>query len=119
MKSYTLNGGIMILDRYPQTQYFGISDGPKILSRYEKMSQKERKLLEIVKDIQPDVVFKLDVPVEVSKARRPNDDEEILKKKYAILKDVAYPEAKTFTIDGTVPLEEELLTIKRMIWKLL
>lgn len=119
MKSYTLNGGIMILDRYPQTQYFGISDGPKILSRYEKMSQKERKLLEIVKDIQPDVVFKLDVPVEVSKARRPNDDEEILKKKYAILKDVAYPEAKTFTIDGTVPLEEELLTIKRIIWELL
>jgi len=119
MKSYTLNGGIMILDRYPQTEYFGIADGPKILDQYEKMSQKERELLGIVKDIQPDVVFKLDVPVEVSKARRPNDDEEILKKKYAILKDVEYPGAKTFTIDAAMPLEEELLTIKRIIWKLL
>ena len=113
------NGGIVITDRFPQISYFGVSDGPKILEKYEFLSRREKKNLEIVNQIQPDVVFKLMVPLETLLERRPNDNKELLKKKYDVLKKIHYDQSKMIDVDATVSMEEEILFIKREIWKLL
>lgn len=117
INSYRLNGGIMVVDRYPQLQFFGIADGKKIDPIYTKMSKKESELLSIVEDIQPDLIFKLIVPVEISKKRRPEDSIEMLKAKYEILEKIEYKKSKIIKVDATQPLQEELLFIKREIWK--
>lgn len=114
---YRLNGGIMITDRYPQLDYFGIADGPKVNQAFPKLQRQERKSLGIVREIQPDLVFKLMVPVEVSIQRRPEDPVESLQRKYEILKNITYSNAEVIEVDATRPLEEELLFIKKKIWE--
>lgn len=115
--SYCLGGGIMVVDRYPQLEFPGIADGPKINCVYPDQQKKERKLLGIVEEIQPDMVFKLMVPVELSMERRPEDPPESLRRKYEILNSIHYPHAVEIVVDATQPLEEELLFIKRKIWE--
>lgn len=117
--SYCLNGGIMVVDRYPQLQFYGISDGRKVNPSFPKLQKKEEKYLKIAEEIQPDLVFKLIVPVELSKKRRPEDAVEILQKKWDILKAVEYPKAKVIEVDATQPLDEELIFIKQKIWEML
>lgn len=115
--SYCLNGGIMVVDRYPQTQFAGIADGPKVNAAYPEMQEKELEYLSIIDEIQPDIVFKLMVPVEVSQERRPEDAREVLEKKYEILQQVTYPKSTVIEVDATQPLDQELLFIKRKIWE--
>ena len=115
--SYCLNGGIMVVDRYPQLRFFGISDGPKVNRAFPALAEKELEYLSVAERIQPDLVFKLMVPVEVSMDRRPEDAEEVLRRKYEILQAVEYPGARTIEVDATQPLEQELLFIKKKIWE--
>lgn len=117
--SYCLNGGIMVVDRYPQLQFFGISDGRKVNQAFSRLQQKESAYLDIVNDIQPDIVFKLMVPVELSNERRPDDAIELLQKKLLILQSINYTKAKIFEVDATQPLEDELVFIKQKIWEML
>lgn len=117
--SYCLNGGIMVVDRYPQLQFFGISDGPKVNCAFPALAEKELEYLRIAERLQPDLVFKLMVPVEVSMSRRPEDAEEVLRRKYEILQAVTYPQAVEIPVDATQPLEQELLFIKKKIWEYL
>lgn len=117
--SYCLNGGIMVVDRYPQLQFFGIADGRKVNPAFPKLQKEEENYLKIAEEIQPDLVFKLVIPVELSKQRRPEDSVEILQKKWEILQAVAYPKAKVIEVDATQPLEKELVFIKQRIWEML
>ena len=109
----------MVVDRYPQIQYFGISDGPKVNSSFPILQKKERKYLEIVNSIQPDIIFKLMVPVELSKQRRPDDSIELLQKKKEILEEIQYSKSRIIEVDATLPLEDELIFIKKHIWNAL
>lgn len=117
--SYCLNGGIMVVDRYPQLQYFGIADGRKVNPAFPKLQKEEENYLKIAEEIQPDLVFKLVIPVELSKERRPEDSVEILQKKWEILHAVDYPKAKVIEVDATQPLDKELIFIKQKIWEML
>ena len=116
INSYRLNGGIVVTDRYPQTDFWGISDGPKISCNYHRYAEKEKQNLSLAKEIHPDIVFKLCVPPEVSMERRPNDDPEVLKRKIEILESINFNGAEIITIDATMPLDEEIRQIKRIIW---
>lgn len=114
---YCLNGGIMVVDRYPQLQFPGIADGPKVNVSYPRLQEKERAALQIAEEIQPDLVFKLMVPVEVSMQRRPEDSAEVLQRKYDILCSLEYPNSRVVEVDATQPLDQELLFIKKKIWE--
>lgn len=128
-KKYADKGGIAIFDRYPQIEFYGINDGPKIREHYlpkanNKMlymylchcaKQEERNLRKALK-ISPNVVFKLVLPPEVSIQRKPEEKLENVEKKHRIIKELRYPGADMILIDATEEYSSELARIKEIIW---
>ncbi len=108
-------GEIYVLDRYPQTECFGISDGPKIDSPWI-LSTLEKTFLNIANKIQPTVVFKINIPLSVSIERRPEDNPDVLSNKINVLNKIKYSHSEEVEIDGCMPYDEELSMIKQMIW---
>lgn len=116
LQAYKRSGGIVLLDRYPQLQYRGISDGLKVNASYPRLQKKEYDNLKIFKEIEPDIVFKLNVPLEIAKERRPQDNPDNLKEKIEILNHLRFSKAQVFEIDATQEWKKELLQIKKHIW---
>src|SRR5699024_388105 len=81
MHAYRLNGGVSIVDRYPQLEQVGINDGLKLKEYADKLNSKilrrlairEKNILQIVNDIYPDFVFRLNISAEVSLQRKPDE----------------------------------------------
>lgn len=130
MQRYRLNGGICLLDRYPQIESPGINDGPKapgyvtILGDNwytRRMVKLERKKLEIVKTVKPDLVFRLNITPEISVQRKEKyqtaEKVESARQKIEKLNAIHFQHAKIIDIDATKPYEEELLQIKRILWQ--
>ena len=127
MHRYRLNGGISVLDRYPQIEKAAQNDGPKI-PRYMELfgdtafmrrcQRRENKYLSIVREIKPDLVFRLNVSAETSMARKPDQiDIEHFRKKSEELKQITFQNANIIDIDAEQPYAEELLQIKKILWK--
>ena len=110
------NGKIYILDRYPQTSYRGLSDGPKIDEPF-LLSKMEMFLLKISEKMQPELIIKIDIPLAIAKERRPDDSSEILKKKIDIIHNIKYKNSKVIKVDGSNDFDSELLQIKSIIWE--
>ena len=129
MQRYRLNGGICLLDRYPQTQVAGMNDGPKIVgfrdhtepkSAIDRMIRKENEALDIVNRIRPDVVFRLKISAETSMARKPEQQNiESFRKKIENLDRITFGGARIIDIDAEQPYEQELTEIKRILWSLM
>lgn len=115
MKKGMRQGMIYILDRYPQTKYRGISDGPKITSGCI-LSWLEAFFLKIADTVTPTLLFKLCIPLSVAIERRPEDDTDILKRKIRIAEEIDYVGSKVIKIDATQPYAEELKSIKSYLW---
>ena len=128
-EGYCAKGGIAIFDRYPQTKYYGINDGPKIralnkktnnpIMRHliDKYAKEEESILKEAESISPDILFKLILPPEESIKRKPNEDLEKVKQKHDIIKNLMFADAKTYEIDATADYQQELLLIKNLIWQ--
>lgn len=116
---YRMLGGIIILDRYPQLQFDGIYDGIKVDEQYRNYRAKEEKYLRQTNIIQPDMVFKLIIPVEVSLERKPDDNEQTIMRKVNITKKLIFETSKVFEINATQDYKEEILEIKRLVWEYL
>lgn len=116
--TYAKNGGIVITDRYPQMQFFGIADGPKIKDSASFLGRIEQKnLLYCVKN-RPDVVIKLQAPLDIILERRKMENEEDeIKKKIKIVGELEYDGAYVICKDTSMPFDQELLEIKRELWK--
>lgn len=126
MHQYRLNGGISVLDRYPQIEICGQNDGPKI-SGYNKMlrsalvariEKKEEKYLSIVKYIRPDIVFRLNISAETGLKRKiEHNDLAFHQRKINELNKLHFQGAKIIEVDAEKPYEIELLDIKRELWR--
>ncbi len=130
MHKYRLNGGISVLDRYPQLESPGQNDGPKVPYYEEVLGDnflvrhyKDRELdkLSIVKEIKPDLIFRLNVTPEVAMQRKEEtEDEETRRRitdKINALNTVSYQGVPIVDINTEQPYEEELLEIKRILWR--
>ncbi len=122
---YTQSGAIALFDRFPQTTYFGIYDGPKIQSRQfsgffglmvNLLSKLELYYLNKSQDHQPKVCVKLLLPVEESLRRKPFEKEELIRRKAEITKNLEFNTSQVYEIDATQPYQQELLEIKKIIW---
>lgn len=127
---YVHKGGVALFDRFPQTEFANINDGPKIRSSVmPKVSSKigkwlvgiyaskeEAKLKKAVA-YQPDIVFKLTLSPEESIRRKPQENYESVKRKHEIIKQLAFPGSSVYNVDATMEYEQELRIIKRIIWK--
>lgn len=129
-EKYASKGGLVIYDRYPQMEYEGICDGPKIRKRlqssssnhvfyklFSPLANKEEKYIRKIVSCPPDIVFKLILSPEESMRRKPHENYEEVKVKHEIIKSLKFESSDAYTIDATMPYDEELLLIKSKIWQ--
>ena len=103
------NSVISIIDRFPQIQQKNVNDGPKLeyYSRclnsrvLENLAEKELALLRVAEEIQPDLVFRLNISAEVSMKRKP-EQKNIKHFQYKIktLKDIKFSKARVIDINA-------------------
>lgn len=129
-EKFASKGGLVIYDRYPQLDYPGICDGPKIRGRLQEklghsllsklfvyLANSEEKNIKRIIAHRPDVVIKLILPPEESIRRKPQEKLEAVKQKHEIVKSLDFQGSDVYTIDATIPFDEELIMIKRIIWR--
>ena len=123
---YMRKGGIPLFDRFPQTEFEGIYDGPKVRDFYRRtgldyyvikiMAKREEKLLNKIQQFQPSLVFKLMLSPEESIRRKPFENLEAVTKKHEITKQLEFSKSRVFIVDATQDYQQELIFIKNQIW---
>lgn len=126
---YISKGGIAIYDRFPQMQYLGINDGPKIRTNVlnktntkilrpliEYFCRKEENAITSVTKTPPSIVIKLLLSPEESIRRKPFEKYENVKQKHEIIKNLKFDKSSVYEIDATQKYDIELITIKSIIW---
>ena len=126
-KKYVNKGGIALYDRYPQLQFPGIYDGPKIRHMYNNYNgllgiivnyyaKKEECNIQKISNYAPNIVFKLVLPPEESIRRKPFESFNLVKRKSEITDALSFPTSQVYVIDATQDYASELLKIKKYIW---
>ena len=125
-EKYRKKGGIALYDRFPQMQYEGIYDGPKIPDYCRKhdceywvnkmMAKREKDFFLKIQRYQPTLVFKLLLPPEESIRRKPSENFEMIKEKHKITSELEYPYSLVCEIDATQAYQQELINVKNIIW---
>lgn len=122
-------GSIVIFDRFPQTQYAGINDGPKIRTEFlpymkgilkpicVDLAKKEEKRIASAASHEPDLVFKLVLPPEESIRRKPKESFEAVLRKHEIIKTLQFKTSVVNVVDATMPYDKEIVLIKNIIWQ--
>lgn len=117
------NGMLVLVDRYPQIEIQGCSDGP-LLGRYHNdsngllrsVAEKELSIYKLAYDNPPDLTVKLMVPTEVAIQRKPEmTKEEIERKKNAVMQ--MNISRKSIVVDTTVSKNESFGKVMAAIWK--
>lgn len=126
---YANKGGIALYDRFPQTHFPGINDGPKIRSKLLpkttnhilKMILKilayfeETNLKKAEKHI-PNIVIKLMLSPEESIRRKPENDIKVIQTKHKVIKSLHFESANVYEVNAEQDYCEELRNIKSIIW---
>lgn len=131
-KKYMVQGGIVIYDRYPQEQFAGINDGPKIRDRFlkkirvpilrqyiEHCAKVEEKYIALTVQNSPDLLIKLVLDPEESIRRKPQEKLENVRQKHDIILALKYPHSKEIVIDAAQDYEQEIRLIHNNIWNLI
>lgn len=123
---YVKHGGIALFDRFPQNQFRGLYDGPKVRVRCFRdgragvyvrlMAWSEERAIAKTQNYQPNLMFKLHLPPEESIRRKPDHTLEEVAPKAAITPKLVFANSKVHDIDATQEYASELLEIKRLIW---
>ena len=125
-KKYQKQGGIALFDRFPQNQFVGLYDGPKVADRclqsgggifVKHKAKKEERAIAKAQKYQPDLMFKLLLPPEESVRRKPDHTLEEVRPKAEITEKLVFDHSEVINIDATQPYEQEILEIKRNIWR--
>lgn len=121
---FSERGGISLFDRYPQNQFLGINDGPKIRKAYGEMASfmikrlidREEENIKKCVEMSPDLVIKLIISPEIGILRKPDHHILELEKKAEIIRNLNFENAIVHNIDANQNYQEELKAIKKMIW---
>lgn len=123
-KRFSDRGGICLFDRYPQNQFLGINDGPKIRRSYgenkssiiQRLINKEEENIKMCVEMSPDLVIKLIISPETGMLRKPDHNILELEKKAGIINDLNFEHAVVRNIDANLKYEEVLKMTKKTIW---
>ena len=118
-------GKIVIADRYPQSQFPGLNDGPKLghwLAHRDSLlrwaARRERDAFERIALSPPDLVVKLQIPFELALQRKPETPIHQLRRKVEIVQALTYPPGtQVVSVDARMPVADVLLAVKRFIWR--
>ncbi len=120
-RKMTRTGSSIITDRYPQSQFHGISDGPKLQNgrNFESAARAELKLYEEASRLGPDLLMKLSIDPHTAHLRKPDHDLATIERKCAIIDQLFFPQSPVVMIDARKPYVDVLLVTKRAIWSAL
>jgi len=127
LKGYQLRskGKIVVTDRYPQNEFKGIYDGPHINSdgnhffNFKQLQSAEQRIYNRIEQFPPDLVLKLNIPLEISRLRKPDENLDIIRRKVEITEQLKFRNAGIVNIDAAKPLDEVLLQAKKAVWETL
>jgi thymidylate kinase len=114
-------GSVIITDRYPQSQFYGISDGPKLQDGRSFLwaARAELKLYEEASRLGPDLLLKLSIDPQTAHRRKPDHDLSVIERKCAIIDQLSFSQSRVVVIDARQPYGDVLLGTKRAIWSAL
>ena len=114
------NGGsIILLDRYPQSQFEAISDGPKLQHdrSFAWAARSERKLLAEAATLGPDLVIKLQIDPETAMLRKPDHNFDAIRRKCEVTAALQFARASVSVINAGQDLETVLKIAQKTIWE--
>lgn len=113
-----LRGFVVLTDRYPQSEYPGLCDGPRLENQKGIVAKKEAECFRMARLCPPDLVIKLIVPPEIAVERKPGEiNLETSKNLTERVKAIKFSEhTKCVEIDSAQERSEVWLEIKRAIW---
>jgi thymidylate kinase len=120
-------GKVVIADRFPQTQFSGLNDGPKLeawrqhqVRLFRWASALERSAYRSVDLSPPDLVVKLQLPADVALERKPDTPPDRLRRKVEVVALLRYPPTtRVAEVDAAQPLERVVLRVKHAVWECL
>ncbi len=123
MKART-RGMVVICDRWPQMQFPGELDGPRLThwatgnAIQRSLAAYELRPYDLVRRFPPDIVIRLDVDVDTAAQRRPEDGRDYLAHRIELVRALTFDGSLfgAVEVDGTQPPEKVLATIRRAIW---
>lgn len=113
-----LKGFIVLTDRYPQSEFLGLCDGPKLGNASGIAAEKEAECFRIARLCPPDLAIKLIVPPEIAVERKPGEiNMETSRNLTERIKEIKFSEhTKCVEIDSSQEQMKVWLGIKRAIW---
>jgi len=114
-------GSVILLDRYPQNQVNGLSDGPRLQEGrgFAWAARMEEKLYREAATIGPDMLIRLRVHPQTAQARKPDHHPDIIARKCEIIEKLEFPRSKVVNIDANQTYTEVLEHAKRSVWQFL
>lgn len=112
-------GSMVVIDRFPQSEFPGISDGPRLQegNSFGWAAGAERRGFAYFASLKPDLLIKLVVSPAVAHARKPDHSLSSIERKCAITRELRFAGADVVAIDADQPLEQVMLEAKRTIWR--
>lgn len=118
-------GMIVISDRFPQSQFPGGNDGPRLAPWLEHgpwlvraAARRERGTFRLVDLSPPDLVVKLNVTPEIALQRKPETPGEQVRQGIEVIRGLRFPPTtRVVDLDGEQPLDQVLLEAKRAVWE--
>jgi len=115
-KRYAAAGFIVITDRYPQNEYAGIHDGPRLSEWLSKtngfansiryrLAKWEERIYNRLSTTPPDLVILLDVDLETASGRRPDEKIEDLRRRIDVARKLKYLDSRKILINSTDPID--------------
>lgn len=116
-----LHGFVVLTDRYPQDEFPGLCDGPRLGECTDLAGRRERECFRIARLCPPDLAIKLIVPPEVAVERKPGEiDIDTSRSLTERVKAIHFSDhTKSVEIDSAQPQEKVWLDIKKAIWRVL
>jgi thymidylate kinase len=117
-------GMIVVSDRFPQSQFAGWNDGPRLTAWIDHPSawrraaaRREREAFRLAELCPPDLVLKLHIPAELAARRKPETPREQIRTGVELLRRLSYPTTtRVIDVDATQPLGQVVLQVKRAVW---
>lgn len=117
-------GMVVLSDRYPQSQFPGMNDGPRLSRWLDDRSwprrwaaRHEQAGFQLVELLPPDLVLKLQVSAEVASRRKPETPEAQVRSGIDMVNGLTFPDTTTVVaLNAEQPLSSVLLQAKRAVW---
>lgn len=113
-----MRGFVVLTDRYPQSEFDGLCDGPRLRNERGLAAKKEAECFRIANLCPPDIAIKLIVPPEIAAKRKPDEiNVDTSRSLTERIKEIRFSDyTKCMEIDSAQEQEKVWLDIKRIIW---